>query len=150
MGENGAGKSTFLKALAAREYPIPEHIDIYLLNQGAPPTEMGALEWVVDQAEQELKRLDALAEKILEEDGPESPLLMDIYDRIEAMDPSTFVSRASLILTGLGFNKDTIHKKTKDMSGGWRMRVSLSIRGPVYFPSCSGKLANLWFTRLCS
>jgi ATP-binding cassette subfamily F protein 2 len=87
---------------------------------------MGALEWVVDQAEQELKRLDALAEKILEEDGPESPLLMDIYDRIEAMDPSTFVSRASLILTGLGFNKDTIHKKTKDMSGGWRMRVALS------------------------
>jgi ATP-binding cassette subfamily F protein 2 len=28
-------------------------------------------------------------------------------------------------LTGLGFNKQTIHKKTKDMSGGWRMRVAL-------------------------
>ena len=41
------------------------------------------------------------------------------------MDPSTFETRASLILTGLGFNKKTIHKKTKDMSGGWRMRVAL-------------------------
>lgn len=41
------------------------------------------------------------------------------------MDPSTFQTRASLILTGLGFNKTTIHKKTKDMSGGWRMRVAL-------------------------
>ena len=41
------------------------------------------------------------------------------------MDPSTFEVRASLILTGLGFNKKTIHKKTKDMSGGWRMRVAL-------------------------
>src|SRR5271154_2064880 len=41
------------------------------------------------------------------------------------MDPSTFQTRASLILTGLGFNKKTIHKKTKDMSGGWRMRVAL-------------------------
>jgi ATP-binding cassette subfamily F protein 2 len=41
------------------------------------------------------------------------------------MDPSTFHTRASLILTGLGFNKVTINKKTKDMSGGWRMRVAL-------------------------
>ena len=44
---------------------------------------------------------------------------------MESMDPSTFQTRASLILTGLGFNKKTIHKKTKDMSGGWRMRVAL-------------------------
>ena len=42
------------------------------------------------------------------------------------MDPSTFQTRASLILTGLGFNKKTIHKMTKDMSGGWRMRVALA------------------------
>jgi len=44
---------------------------------------------------------------------------------MESMDPSTFHTRASLILTGLGFNKVTITKKTKDMSGGWRMRVGL-------------------------
>jgi ATP-binding cassette, subfamily F, member 2 len=45
---------------------------------------------------------------------------------MESMDPSTFQTRASLILTGLGFNKKTINKKTKDMSGGWRMRVALA------------------------
>lgn len=45
---------------------------------------------------------------------------------MDKMDPSTFSTRASLILTGLGFNKQTIHKKTKDMSGGWRMRVALA------------------------
>jgi ATP-binding cassette subfamily F protein 2 len=45
---------------------------------------------------------------------------------METMDPSTFATRASLILTGLGFNKKTIQKKTKDMSGGWRMRVALA------------------------
>ena len=45
---------------------------------------------------------------------------------MEMMDPSTFQTRASLILTGLGFNKKTIHKRTKDMSGGWRMRVALA------------------------
>jgi ATP-binding cassette subfamily F protein 2 len=45
---------------------------------------------------------------------------------MESMDPATFATRASLILTGLGFNKHTIQKKTKDMSGGWRMRVALA------------------------
>ncbi|KAI6246014.1 ABC transporter ATP-binding protein [Erysiphe necator] len=126
LGENGCGKSTLLKAIDKREYPIPEHVDIYLLNEGAPPSELGALEWVVKEAENEMERLDKQAEQILEDDGPESPLLMDLYERMENMDPSTFSTRASLILTGLGFNKKTISKKTKDMSGGWRMRVALA------------------------
>lgn len=80
LGENGCGKSTILKAIAAREYPIPEHIDIYLLNQGAPPSDLGALEWVVKEAENELERLDKLAEKLLEDEGPESPVLVDLYE----------------------------------------------------------------------
>jgi ATP-binding cassette subfamily F protein 2 len=80
LGENGCGKSTLLKAIAAREYPIPEHVDIYLLNEGAPPSDLGALEWVVREAENEMARLDRLAEKLLEEEGPESPVLMDLYD----------------------------------------------------------------------
>jgi ATP-binding cassette subfamily F protein 2 len=126
LGENGCGKSTILKAIAAREFPIPNHLDIYLLNEGAPPSDLGALEWVVREAEMELERLDKLAEKLLEDEGPESPVLVDLYDHMDKMDPSTFATRASLILTGLGFNKKTIHKKTKDMSGGWRMRVALA------------------------
>ncbi|SLM39878.1 abc transporter atp-binding protein arb1 [Lasallia pustulata] len=126
LGENGCGKSTLLKAIDKREYPIPDQIDIYLLNEGAPPSDLGALEWVVKEAENEMERLDKLAEEILEKDGPESPILEDLYERMETMDPSTFATRASLILTGLGFNKKTIHKQTKDMSGGWRMRVALA------------------------
>ena len=126
LGENGCGKSTLLKAIDKREYPFPEHVDIYLLNEGAPPTDLGALEWVVTEAQKEVDRLDKLAEEILENEGPESLQLMDIYERSEALDPSTFEVRASLILTGLGFNKKTINKKTKDMSGGWRMRVALA------------------------
>lgn len=80
LGENGCGKSTLLRAIAAREFPIPNHLDIYLLNEGAPPSEYGALEWVVKEAEAEMDRLDRLAEKMLEEEGPESPVLIDLYD----------------------------------------------------------------------
>lgn len=38
LGSNGSGKSTFLKCLAAREVPIPDHIDIFLLENEAPAT----------------------------------------------------------------------------------------------------------------
>ncbi|KAK1145713.1 ABC transporter ATP-binding protein arb1 [Aspergillus melleus] len=80
LGENGCGKSTLLKSIAHREFPIPEHIDIYLLNEGAPPTDDGALEWVVKEAERQLERMELQAEQILEDQGPDSPVLMDLYD----------------------------------------------------------------------
>lgn len=67
-----------------------------------------------------------MVEDIIIKDGPESPTLEGIYEKIDEMDPSTFESRAAIILTSLGFNGVTIKKKTKDMSGGWRMRVALA------------------------
>lgn len=80
LGENGCGKSTLLKAIDKREFPFPEHVDIYLLNEGAPPSDLGALEWVVTEAENELARLEKQAEDILMKDGPESPLLDELYE----------------------------------------------------------------------
>ncbi|GME88701.1 hypothetical protein B5S28_g3209 [[Candida] boidinii] len=126
LGENGCGKSTLLRAIAEREYPIPENIDIYLLNEPAEATEYSALEYVVREAEAELARLEKEVEDIIVSDGPESLLLEPLYERIDDMDSSTFESRAAVILTGLGFNGTTIKKMTKDMSGGWRMRVALA------------------------
>ncbi|OUM52638.1 hypothetical protein BVG19_g1844 [[Candida] boidinii] len=126
LGENGCGKSTLLRAIAAREYPIPDNIDIYLLNEPAEATEYSALEYVVREAEAELARLEKEVEDIIVSEGPESLLLDPLYERIDDMDSSTFESRAAIILTGLGFNGKTIKKMTKDMSGGWRMRVALA------------------------
>lgn len=83
LGENGCGKSTLLKAIDRREYPIPEHVDIYLLNEGAAPSDLGALEWVVKEANNEMERLDKLAEEILEKNGPEDPILEDLYEVIK-------------------------------------------------------------------
>jgi ATP-binding cassette, subfamily F, member 2 len=80
LGENGCGKSTLLKAIDKREFPFPEHVDIYLLNEGAPPSNDGALDWVVKEAENEMARLDKLAEDILERDGPENPVLEELYE----------------------------------------------------------------------
>lgn len=49
-----------------------------------------------------------------------------IYERLEAMDAATAAVRAAQILHGLGFTKQMQEKKTRDFSGGWRMRISLA------------------------
>ncbi|KAF8941949.1 hypothetical protein BGZ47_007020 [Haplosporangium gracile] len=127
IGANGSGKSTFLECLAAREVPIPEHIDIYLLQEEAAPSDYNAIEAVVVEAKIEVERLEKQVEDMLAEiDGADNPLLDDIYERIEELDPSTFETRAATLLHGLGFAKKDMLKATKDMSGGWRMRVALA------------------------
>lgn len=82
---------------------------------------------VIESAKKEVARLEAEAEDILTgPDGASSPLVEDIYERIEMLDPSTFETRACLLLNGLGFTTKQMEKHTCDMSGGWRMRVALA------------------------
>mmetsp|Transcript_49914 Transcript_49914/g.118307 ORF Transcript_49914/g.118307 Transcript_49914/m.118307 type:complete len:690 (+) Transcript_49914:57-2126(+) len=126
LGLNGAGKTTFLRALAARMVPIPEHMDIFMLSQEALPSEHTAMEAVIAFANAEVARLEAKAEAMIEKDGPEAEGLEDIYEHLESIDPSTFEKRAGELLHGLGFGAAMMAKKTKDMSGGWRMRVALA------------------------
>jgi ATP-binding cassette subfamily F protein 2 len=70
--------------------------------------------------------LEALLDHTIEEAGADSPLVEDIYERMDSLDPETFESRSATILHGLGFTSEMMQKKTKDLSGGWRMRVSLA------------------------
>lgn len=44
LGLNGCGKSCMLQALANREVPIPEHIDMYLLDKEMPASDKTALQ----------------------------------------------------------------------------------------------------------
>jgi ATP-binding cassette subfamily F protein 2 len=126
IGPNGSGKSTILECIAARELPIPKHLDIYLLSEECAPTGTSALATVVEEVEKEIKRLEEEAERVLTEEGPESAYLMDLYERIDAKEPQTLTSRAAAILHGLGFSKQRMETPTKDLSGGWRMRVALA------------------------
>ncbi|KAG0488359.1 hypothetical protein HPP92_007170 [Vanilla planifolia] len=125
LGLNGCGKSTLLTALGLRELPIPEHMDIYHLTREIEASDMSALEAVISCDEERIK-LEKEAEKLASEDGGGGETLDRIYERLEALDASTAEKRAAEILYGLGFNKHMQAKKTKDFSGGWRMRIALA------------------------
>jgi ABC-type multidrug transport system ATPase subunit len=60
-----------------------------------------------------------------QDDGGGEPLER-IYERLESMDSATAEMRAAQILHGLGFTKKMQAKKTRDFSGGWRMRIALA------------------------
>ncbi|XP_010535620.1 PREDICTED: ABC transporter F family member 1 [Tarenaya hassleriana] len=125
LGLNGCGKSTLLSAIGCRELPIPDHMDIYHLTREIEATDMSSLEAVICCDEERLK-LEREAEALAEQEDGGGELLDRIYERLEAMDASTAEKRAAEILYGLGFDKKMQAKKTKDFSGGWRMRIALA------------------------
>jgi|EP00927_Polykrikos_kofoidii_P078449 ATP-binding cassette subfamily F protein 2 len=127
IGQNGSGKSTMLAGIAAREIDIPEHIDIWFLDREAEPSENSAIKSVVDVVAAEYQRLEELTMKLMEEDPEKnSDLIGDIGEKLDKMEPETFEPRACELLHGLGFTEAMMKKATKDMSGGWRMRVALA------------------------
>lgn len=67
----------------------------------------------------EAKTTEELQEEIME-------ALNGVYERLDDLDAATAEVRARSILSGLGFTHEMQQKKTKDFSGGWRMRVSLA------------------------
>ena len=125
LGLNGCGKSTLLTAIGCRELPIPEHMDIYHLSREIEATYMSALEAVINCDEERLK-LEKEAEALAAQDDGGGETLERIYERLEALDAATAEKRAAEILHGLGFNKEMQAKKTRDFSGGWRMRIALA------------------------
>ncbi|CAO2814331.1 unnamed protein product [Amaranthus hypochondriacus] len=125
LGLNGCGKSTLLTAIGCRELPIPEHMDIYHLTREIEASDMSALEAVICCDEERVKLEQEVEILSAQEDGG-GERLERIYERLEALDASTAEKRAAEILHGLGFNKMMQAKKTKDFSGGWRMRIALA------------------------
>ncbi|CAI5973243.1 unnamed protein product [Closterium sp. NIES-64] len=124
LGLNGCGKSTLLKAIGNREVPVQDHMDIYFLSHEIEATDMSALQAVICVDEERLK-LEKEAEELAEVEGA-ADQLERIYERLDAMDSATAEVRAAQILHGLGFTKQMQQKKTRDFSGGWRMRIALA------------------------
>lgn len=132
IGHNGVGKSVLLRHISTRHISIPEHINILHVEQEVNGTDELAL-YVVLRADQE--REDLLAEernlRLLSEESTDEGIeaggrLIEVYKRLRSIGSHTAEARASAILTGLQFTPEMQKKKTKEFSGGWRMRIALA------------------------
>lgn len=125
LGLNGCGKSTMLETIGNRDIPIPPHIDIFHLKNEMEASDKTALECVME-VDEERTRLEAEAAELTKLGDEGSDRLMDVFERLEDLDADKAETRAAEILSGLGFTPSMQIKKTKDFSGGWRMRIALA------------------------
>lgn len=73
---------------------------------------------------QELEELKAKIETQHESDDLDR--YNEVHEELVAMRADAAEGKARRILAGLGFTATMMEKPTKDLSGGWRMRVSLA------------------------
>jgi ATP-binding cassette, subfamily F, member 3 len=134
IGSNGAGKTTLMRAMARRELPIPEALDIVYVEQELSGTDRTPLQCVLDSdtvRQALILEERELAEQMTEGDAdPDVALtnrLTEVYKLLSDMESDSAEARAASILDGLGFSTHQMTKMlTTEFSGGWRMRISIA------------------------
>ncbi len=127
VGPNGTGKSTLFKLIVGEleldggEITMMSNTKIGMVRQDLPDDDTSLLD-VVLAADTERTELLKQSEDI--NTDPEH--LSDIYMRLIDIDAYEAPAKASMILTGLGFDIDKQSLPISDFSGGWKMRVALA------------------------
>lgn len=65
-------------------------------------------------------------EKEYSKDPTKTEELNEVYQELQILEADKAPSRASIILAGLGFDRQMQAAATKTFSGGWRMRLALA------------------------
>jgi ATP-binding cassette subfamily F protein 3 len=126
VGKNGTGKTTLFQLIQGFIAPEQGSIEVNrkarigAVAQEATAGDISVLD-VVLSADKERTALLAEAETAMDPHR-----IGDIHIRLAEIDAHTAEARASTILKGLGFEKDRQLAPTSELSGGWRMRVSLA------------------------
>jgi len=149
VGQNGIGKSTFLRALSRREVAVPIHISILHVEQEVTGDDTPALQAVLDAdvwRKHLLKEQEKITKQLAEIEAQRSSVadtagdavrldkeregldttLSDIFNKLAEMESDKAESRAASILAGLGFSAERQQHPTKTFSGGWRMRIAIA------------------------
>ncbi|CAH3134847.1 unnamed protein product [Pocillopora meandrina] len=132
VGRNGIGKTTLITMLSRRELFVPSHISILCVQQEVKGDETQVLQSVLE-CDTERENLLQEERKLLALSGPKSDTsdstssrLAQVYARMQEIEADKAPARASSILAGLGFSTKMQNQQTKELSGGWRMRLALA------------------------
>ena len=126
VGQNGTGKSTLFKLinkeleLDSGDIVMSSSAVLGIVRQDLQNDETSLLD-VVLNADTERKNLLIEAETATDPDR-----ISEIYTRLSDIHAYEAPSKASIILSGLGFSIEDQEKSINNFSGGWKMRVALA------------------------
>mmetsp|Transcript_49431 Transcript_49431/g.119907 ORF Transcript_49431/g.119907 Transcript_49431/m.119907 type:complete len:770 (-) Transcript_49431:3028-5337(-) len=139
IGRNGTGKSTLLRAFAARRVgSIPPNVTVHYVSQEVNLTESQRgktpVECVVEADLERSLLLEELAilEKLLHTppadfDAVEgSKKHADVLARLDEIGSDSATRRATQLLDNLGFSPELQARPLAQLSGGWRVRTMLA------------------------
>jgi len=142
-GKNGAGKSTLLRVISGELSPSSGLVDMSKeVTIGYLPQQLKVSDTttVLNETLTAFSDLLALKEsiekyhnEISSRDDYESETYLKLCDRLiedeerfRIMGGNNYMAETELALTGLGFEREEFNRPTRELSGGWRMRIELA------------------------
>ncbi len=130
-GNNGTGKSSLFAVLLgelgvdAGTVSVPDHWQIGHMAQEVQSTDMRAIDYVLT-GDAEWYELNSLLHDDEQLAKVEESEIAHLYQRFDEIDGYRTPTKASQVMTGLGFAQQQHQLAVAEFSGGWRMRLNLA------------------------